>query len=795
MLKLLRLALFAALLSSSVFAAPPQGLPQRSENGSIELAKQLTADADARLGAGDWQGAHTLYFRAFEQFALREASLGLALTYARLGKYDHAIAVCDDMIQMQSGSAFAGECSLMKLELAELKASPVNLAPCKSAPQPCRAQAEALLKGTEKELPRARPALALFLAACDAGDAASCGGAVLLQKQGLSVFQRPADQFASRVKVARRACELKVTHGCVTVANLLAFNVADSSEALEQEGLTMLTQRCEQDPTTCSALGVLFNANGLRSIKRDAARATQLLAKACEAGGMYGCTQLGRRFTTDKEALDLKKGWGLYEKACLGGDTMGCSNLGFVYHQGREGQPKDPELAKKFFTLGCDGGDPKSCSMLGVMLAKGIGTTADLPRALAITERACAQGLGSACTDLGNTYRQGTNAPKDPKRAAEFFKKSCALKEWDACAIYASMEDPATTGLESSHKYQNYSLMACDAGALATCANFADWLVRGGANEFDGRHKVASLYRKACDGGLASQCSWALRKEMGDDPKREVTGVPAMQAICDKGEDKFACSWLEDWRRAHPTAVPIASRADFDAKRRAGDVSGLNLNNYALEKQNLEALVMKKTTLVGASLAGARLAKANLTGAKLNNADLRGADLSGADLTEADLSGANLEGAVLKGTVLKTTNLSKAKLQKVDLREAKLADAWFIETDLRGADLSGRKFGPESTTWDGVRLDGANLSGTTFWTSSLGKCDLRNVDLKTTKFSSATFSELHLTREQASSEGFVGNTASQVFIYAEVCAGSTETWRMRFKATSVTQYANGSRCN
>ena len=78
------------LSTSAQAATPPDGVPKRPERYNVPEASTLIGQADAHYNRGDYTAALETYTRAYQKAALREASIGLALSYANLGKLDEA---------------------------------------------------------------------------------------------------------------------------------------------------------------------------------------------------------------------------------------------------------------------------------------------------------------------------------------------------------------------------------------------------------------------------------------------------------------------------------------------------------------------------------------------------------------------------------------------------------------------------------------------------------------------------------------------------------------------------------
>ena len=83
--------------------------------------------------------------------------------------------------------------------------------------------------------------------------------------------------------------------------------------------------------------------------------------KACDAGEMLGCYNLGVMYMLGNEVeKDLGKAVQLFKKACDGGNMLGCGFLGFMYEKG-DGVGQDIYMAKEYYGKACDLGDQDGC--------------------------------------------------------------------------------------------------------------------------------------------------------------------------------------------------------------------------------------------------------------------------------------------------------------------------------------------------------------------------------------------------------------------------------------------------
>ena len=89
--------------------------------------------------------------------------------------------------------------------------------------------------------------------------------------------------------------------------------------------------------------------------------------KACDAGEMLGCYNLGVMYMLGNEVeKDLGKAVQLFKKACDGGNMLGCSNLGFMYANGN-GVEKNEQKAVQLYKKACDGGEMLGCRNLDII--------------------------------------------------------------------------------------------------------------------------------------------------------------------------------------------------------------------------------------------------------------------------------------------------------------------------------------------------------------------------------------------------------------------------------------------
>jgi TPR repeat protein len=183
----------------------------------------------------------------------------------------------------------------------------------------CFQLAESYLNGTgvTKDLDRARK---LFTATCDKRNAEACAFAS-------DLFETAKDRPRA-MELARKACELDPKEQPAACDMVGVYLIEADAKANAKAALALFEQACEITPELCKNLGVML-ADGVGGTKKDQPRARILYAKACEAGSVKACNNLGLMWRRGEGgAKDPAKAKALLEQACDGGEPLGCSNLG-----------------------------------------------------------------------------------------------------------------------------------------------------------------------------------------------------------------------------------------------------------------------------------------------------------------------------------------------------------------------------------------------------------------------------------------------------------------------------------
>jgi TPR repeat protein len=762
---------------SSPKGPPREEYPNPPAEGAEDFngQRELLAEGNALYEKQQYREALNKYKLAYPKSSLRnpELDLMLSLSYYQLGDMTGAARFC------QRDSYFideeAIECDLFLLEVEQRRSISVDTSSCQKKPAECRTMADEYLK---KQSPFA--AALLYLASCKADDAQSCARVAELYETGVTVGIRHRDHFAETNKLYQKACSLGVHEACGSLALFVTDNVGRASEEAEQEVVSFLTQKCEQDSKSCAGAAILYGSSRLRTLKQDAEKALSLALQTCEAGVGSACNHVGRRYVLDKERIDYQKAASFYEKACSLNDGLGCNNLAQLYYKGRSakdgkaGFEKNLDLAMTTYQRSCAIGDLNGCDWVGYFYQEGIGVTQDKTKALALYEQNCASGYAVSCQNLGGAYSGGKDVAKDLKKSLSYYERACALKDFSLCVTLGGLYRDGVGGSPNGNKGVSTFFMACNAGnepnacflAAKATADFS------GGTLTERKKYFVSLYETACSGGVKEACYEAVYNAHSNGYMSLEVAVPRLEALC-KENIGTSCWYYERIGKDYiANNIPVLTKSEFAEKRKAKDLSGANLSAFSLSKEDLSGLKMKKTKLPNADLKGANLSYSDLSGADLRGANLSGANLSGANLDAADLTGANLSG--------------------VDLRSTKFSTSTTLnQVNFNNANLSGKTFDGYfflGCTWVGADLTSASFIKTSFTDAKFHKSILSSASFKKVKFVS-----LSLTSSQITGNYFDESTTSNLDHHANSCQerGMGDSFLPSYHYVIV----DGSRCN
>ncbi len=325
---------------------------------------------------------------------------------------------------------------------------------------------------------------------------------------------------------SKAACEADCTAAkpgaCAELARRLGPLVTDAATA--KRAVELLEASCRLgDAKACNDLADDLSAG---IVKHDPARATELWAAAAKAF-RSACTHGDHVACRDAEDL-YRKGRGvprdestykslhaqavaIYVKACPAGDLDACEELASEYHFD-ESDPGNEAKAEALRQKLCAAGRPDACMTLARQLPDGKPRDALEEQARTLRRRKCLDEKdGGECFVLGAELEGELLQPqfRKPAEALTFFRAGCDLHEHAAC-LYASSILARTGKTDEARALQTRYLQMveglCDLPMPVACANLADLYRRGDRLPKD-PEKAKSLARKACDGGLKTECA------------------------------------------------------------------------------------------------------------------------------------------------------------------------------------------------------------------------------------------------------------------------------------------------
>ncbi|MCO5170041.1 MAG: serine/threonine-protein kinase [Planctomycetes bacterium] len=123
-----------------------------------------------------------------------------------------------------------------------------------------------------------------------------------------------------------------------------------------------------------------------------------------------------------------------------GGVTQAMKALGSYYKSGKEGFPRDPREAARWYARGAELGDPDCMSELGRAHLVGLGVEKDAARAVLLLEQAAELGNAFAMRELGDLFFKGGEVERDLARALEWYERHLARKPGSTLvAVHAAM--------------------------------------------------------------------------------------------------------------------------------------------------------------------------------------------------------------------------------------------------------------------------------------------------------------------------------------------------------------------
>ena len=252
----------------------------------------------------------------------------------------------------------------------------------------------------------------------------------------------------------------------------------------------------------CRRLGAMYHLGV--GVNRDAVRARELYARACDGGLAEGCNGIGLLDELPGGGApggpigDPSAAEGWYRQACDRGLPAGCGNLARVLD--KAGATFD--IVVPLFKRGCDGDVAGSCLFYGGYLLAHTGDPVETARAFG---RACDLALPAACLELGIRQLRGEGVVADPGAGADRLESACRSGVTDACVTLAVAADEGHFVATDEARATWAFGAACEAGLGDACLITADRLRRGIGAARD-PVRASELYFQGCNLGDKGAC-------------------------------------------------------------------------------------------------------------------------------------------------------------------------------------------------------------------------------------------------------------------------------------------------
>jgi uncharacterized RDD family membrane protein YckC len=208
-------------------------------------------------------------------------------------------------------------------------------------------------------------------------------------------------------------CALVVTWGVSVLLSIAVSAGIFSDHGANNEALDTVAKRVaakvEWRATTDTCPAELMRApeaqvsKGLAACKRQVMRCLS----RCEDGDGPACQLLALMLQESKPEAGAHEP--LFQQACKAGFIPGCTNHAAALLEDRNSWV----CATKTFEQGCQYEDPWACTMFASNLARGVGTTKDLTKALKALEKSCKNGEDDPACKTGMQLKHNIEDAQD----------------------------------------------------------------------------------------------------------------------------------------------------------------------------------------------------------------------------------------------------------------------------------------------------------------------------------------------------------------------------------------------
>jgi TPR repeat protein len=288
---------------------------------------------------------------------------------------------------------------------------------------------------------------------------------------------------------------------------------------------------------------------------------------ACQSGRAEGCARLGELLLWSKDRESAKVLDSL-RRGCDLGSAGGCYRLGSLHEQGFVAGHPLPGLASVSYARACDGSDALACEALARLVLSGAGVPRDVPRAIALLEKACTRSLASACGTLGGLYQTDATV-RDEARAAQLLEKGCELGSEEACSRLGALLEVRKSPPADEVRAAELDARACDARQMDACYRLALLYRDGRGVAGADQTRSLALLTAACEAGESQAC-WDLAVMHRDGrgvSKDRARAVSLFERACERNSP--AACWEADCVRDGMRQVSPAARTREDRVRLA----------------------------------------------------------------------------------------------------------------------------------------------------------------------------------------------------------------------------------
>ena len=234
--------------------------------------------------------------------------------------------------------------------------------------------------------------VALFKRGCDGGDATGCHELFVRYMCGVGV---PQDSNKA-LEAASRGCDLGLIEAC-------------------------------------SNAGLFAQRQGG---EKNLALARKLMEKACTAGDVPACNNLGTIDMMSPGAGPTRAA-ALFEKMCAKGNVMSCANLAQILAVGLGEVPRDAARAQTLAASACDANNFVACNVVGILYAQS--TPANSVGAAKAWKKACDLGAPASCDNLAQLYQAGAGVDQDATEAMRLYRRACSAGVAHACTALGQL--------------------------------------------------------------------------------------------------------------------------------------------------------------------------------------------------------------------------------------------------------------------------------------------------------------------------------------------------------------------